>query len=88
MAFIIWRTIENKKTKYFAWEAHLIVDKLSLCATILKTRHLVENLSKQPCVGKLIHYQQCLPHPMKVEETGKYFVEATNYTHQGRGKVF
>jgi hypothetical protein len=57
MAFIIWRIIENKQTKYSTQETHLGVDELSLKATILRTRHLVEKLSKQPRVGKFIHYE-------------------------------
>ncbi len=56
MASIIWRTIENEQIKYFAWEAHLGVDKLSPWASILRTRHLVEKMSKWPRVGKFIHY--------------------------------
>jgi hypothetical protein len=57
MASIIWRIIENRQTKYSIQEAHLGVDELSLRVAILRTRHLVEKLSKRPYVGKLIHYQ-------------------------------
>ncbi len=39
------------------FEKHIGNNELSLWTTILKTRHLVEELSKQPCVGKLSHYQ-------------------------------
>ncbi len=46
MAFIIWRTIANEKTKYYARETHLKVDELSLWVVILRTKHLVEKLSK------------------------------------------
>jgi hypothetical protein len=56
MASIIWRTIENEQTKCYAQEAHLGVDELSLWIIILRTKHLVEKLSKQPRVGKFIHY--------------------------------
>jgi hypothetical protein len=47
---------QNEQIKYSAWEAHLGVDELSLQVAILKTKHLVEKLSKQQRVGKLIHY--------------------------------
>jgi hypothetical protein len=56
MASIIYRTIENEQTKYYVQEAHLGVDKLFLWVAILKTRHLVEKLSKQPHVDKFTHY--------------------------------
>ncbi len=46
MASIIWRIIENEQTMYFTLKAHLGVDELSLRETILRTRHLVEKLSK------------------------------------------
>jgi hypothetical protein len=36
MASIIWRISKNELTKYFAQEAHLGIDKLSLRTNILK----------------------------------------------------
>jgi hypothetical protein len=50
MASIIWRSAKNELTK------HLGINKLSLRVAILRTRHLVEKLSKWPHVGKIIHY--------------------------------
>ncbi len=32
-----------------------------------------EKLSKQPCIGKISHYQQCLLHLMKIHQVDKYF---------------
>ncbi len=49
------------------------IDKLSPWVAILITRHLVEKMFKEPCVNKIIHYEQCLPHPMNIEQTSKYF---------------
>jgi hypothetical protein len=66
---IIWRIAKNELTKYFAQEAHLGINKLSLQATILKTKHLVEKLSKQPRVNNITHYR--MPHPMKIDHIGK-----------------
>ncbi len=84
MAFIIWRIIENRQTKYSIQEAHLGVDELSLRVAILRTRHLVEKLSKQPHVGKLIQYHQCLPHFVEMEQTGKYLQrQQITYTNEG-----
>jgi hypothetical protein len=40
MASIIWRSAKNELTK------HLGINKLSLRVAILRTRHLVEKLSK------------------------------------------
>ncbi len=51
---------------------------------ILRTRHLVEKLSKQPHVGKLIQYHQCLPHFMEMEQIRKYLQrQQITYTNEG-----
>jgi alpha-D-ribose 1-methylphosphonate 5-phosphate C-P lyase len=68
---IILRIAKNELTKYFAQLAHLGINKLSLQATILKTQHLVEKLSKQLRVNNITNYQQHMPHPMKIDQIGK-----------------
>jgi hypothetical protein len=69
--FLSFRRLPNKLTKYYDQEAHLGLNELSLQVPILKTWHLVEKLSKQLCVGKIIHYEQCLLHFVKIDYTNK-----------------
>ncbi len=58
MEAILW-------TKFQAIDAHVGQDALYLQAAILRTQHLVDKLSKQPCIGKTTHYHQCFPHLVK-----------------------
>ncbi len=87
ITFIIWRTTKNQQTKYFAQEQFLGTNKLSLWTTILRTRHLLEKLSKWPHVGELTRYQQCLPYLVKIEQIGKYLWRQ-HMTHTKEGTKF
>jgi hypothetical protein len=71
MQAITWK-VSYEFTKFQATNAHLGQYALYLQAAILHTWHLVDKLTKQPCIGNFAHYQLCLPHPVKPNWINQY----------------
>jgi len=72
MEAIQWKSSYNY-TRNWAKDAYLSTHPLMLQAAIARTQHLMKKLATQLDIGRLRHYQQCLPHPLKMGETRKYY---------------
>jgi hypothetical protein len=68
MEAIQWRT-SYEYTRDWAEDAYLGTHPLMLQVAIARTQHLVKKLATCLCIGRLKHYQQCLPHPLKMGKT-------------------
>ncbi len=75
----VYQVLGNKCTSF----GH---DALYLQVAILCTQHLVDKLTKWPCIDKIVHYQQCFLHPMKPNQPIRE--GWTNYNNKGWSKVF
>jgi hypothetical protein len=64
---IQWRT-SYEYTRDRVENAYLGTHPLTLQATIAKTQHLAKKLATQSRIERLRHYQQFLPHPLKMGE--------------------
>ncbi len=71
MEAITWK-MNWEFTKFQVAYAHLGQGALYLQTTILRIQHLVDKLTKRPQIGKIVHYQQCFPHPMKPNWINRY----------------
>jgi len=72
MEAIQWRT-SYEYTRDQAKDAYLGTHPSTLHATIARAQHLVKKLATQSHIKRLKHYQQCLPHPLKMGESQKYY---------------
>ncbi len=57
-----------------------------LHAAIARTQHLMKKLATQPCIRKLRQYQQCFPHPLKMQKIQKYVQGDTITTTKNMAK--
>ncbi len=72
MEAIQWKT-SYKYTRDQAKDAYLGTHPLTLQVTIVKTQHLMKKLAIQSRIERQRNYQLCLPHPLKMGETQKYY---------------
>ncbi len=59
-------------TLWYRQRTYLSSYLVMLHSTIVKMQHLVKKLANWPWIGKIWHYEQCMPYPLKIVIVDKY----------------